>query len=174
MVVYSFEGRTPKIPNSSYIDGSATIVGDVKIGKDCFIAPGARIKGDYGKIIIGDKTNIQENCVVHARPKKETIIGDWVSVGHGAILHGTKVDDYAVIGMGSIVSDDTYIGEWSVVGEGAVVPNNKKIPDETVAVGVPAKIVKEVDESYKDRWMDIKKEYSTFPERYKNNLHSIQ
>ena len=173
MTIYSFEGREPKIHDSSYVSESATVIGKVIIGKDCFIGPGARIKGDYGCIEIGDNTNVQENCVIHARPEEETIIGDWVSIGHGAIIHGGKIDDYAVIGMGSIISDHAHVGVWSVIGEGAVVPNDKEIPDEKVVIGIPAKIVKDVDEDYKERWKKIKKEYQSFPERYKNNLEAI-
>ncbi len=173
MTIYEFEARKPEVPQSSYVAKSATVIGEVIIGEKCYIGPGARIKGDYGTIILGDNTNIQENCVVHARPDERTEVGDWVTIGHGAIIHGSTIDDYAVIGMGAIVSDDTKLGRWSVVGEGAVVTNGQKIEDECVAVGVPAKIIKQISEDYKRTWKKIKKEYASFPKRYKDNLKKL-
>ena len=173
MAIYEFEGRIPDISEKSYVDKSATIIGDVTIGDNCYVAPGARIKGDYGTIKIGDKSNIQENCVVHARPEEQTVIGDWVTVGHGAIIHGGKIVDYAIIGMGSIVSDEAKIGRWSVVGEGAVVKSGQEVKDEEVAVGVPAKTIKQISSGYKENWKKIKEEYASFSRRYKENLKRI-
>lgn len=173
MTIYEFEERRPKIPSSSYVADSATVIGDVSIGENCYVAPGARMKGDYGTIVIGDNSNVQENCVIHARPDKKTKIGEWVTIGHGAIIHGASIDDYAVIGMGAIISDEAKIGRWSVVGEGAVVTNGQTIEDEEVAVGLPAKTVKQVSEEYKDIWKKIKEEYASFSDRYKENLNKI-
>ncbi|MEM3493222.1 MAG: gamma carbonic anhydrase family protein [Thermoplasmata archaeon] len=174
MAVYSFEGRKPKINGSSYIASDATIIGDVEIGERCFIAPGAKIKGDYGKIVIGNCTSIQENCVVHARPTMETRIGNYVTVGHGAIVHTAEVKDYAVIGMGSIVSDFAKVGVWAVIGEGAVVKNNQEIPDESIAVGVPAKVIGKIDEEYKKTWLQFKEIYAGLCIRYKEGLVKIE
>ncbi len=173
MTIYEFEGRRPKVSNSSYVADSATVIGDVSIGENCYVAPGARIKGDYSTIVIGDNSNVQENCVIHARPDKKTEIGGWVTIGHGAIIHGASIDDYAVIGMGAIISDEAKIGRWSVVGEGAVVTNGQTIEDEEVAVGLPAKTVKQISEEYKDTWKKIKEEYASFSDRYKENLNKI-
>lgn len=174
MTIYEFEGRKPKIDNSSYVSKEATIIGDVRIGKECFIAPGSRIKGDYGTVIIGNKTNIQENCVLHARPGEETKIGDWVTVGHGSIIHGATIHDYAVIGMGAIISDDADVRRWGVVGEGALVKNNQKVNEETVVVGTPAESIKKIDKEYKETWKEIKKEYVSFSDRYKEGLTKIE
>ncbi len=173
MAIYEFEGRRPDISEKSYVAESATIIGKVTIGDNCYIAPGARIKGDYGTIKIGDNTNIQENCVVHARPEEQTVIGDWVTIGHGAIIHGGVIDDYAIIGMGAIVSDDAKIGRWSVVGEGAVVKSGQEINDKEVAVGVPSKTIKQISNEYKEKWKKIKEEYASFSQRYKDGLDRI-
>ncbi|MGB9635647.1 MAG: gamma carbonic anhydrase family protein [Thermoplasmata archaeon] len=170
MAVYSFEGRNPKIGNTSYISRDAVIIGDVQIGEGCFIGPGAKIKGDYGSISIGDFTSVQENCVIHARPEKRTTIGKYVTVGHGAIVHTAEVRDYAVIGMGSIISDFAVVGVWAVVGEGAVVKNNQEIPDESIAVGIPAKIIGKIDENYKDTWLKFKEIYVGLCKRYREGL----
>ncbi len=170
MTIYEFEGREPEVDDSAYVSDSAEVIGDVSIGKKCFIGPGAKIKGDYGTVVIGDNSNVQENCVIHARPDERTEIGEWVTIGHGAIIHGPTIKDYAVIGMGAIVSDDAVVGEWAAVGEGAVVPNNTKIPSEKVAVGVPAKVVKEIDEDYKETWTGMKEKYAALPKKYKESL----
>ncbi len=173
MTTYEFEGRKPDIDESSYISKSAEIIGDVRIGKNCFIAPGAKIKGDYGTVKIGDNTNVQENCVIHARPGEVTTIGDWVIIGHGAIIHGPTIKDWAVIGMGAIISDFAVIGEWSVVGEGAVVTSGTEIPDENVAVGTPAKVIKQINEDYKEKWKEYKEIYRSFSWRYKESLKPL-
>jgi len=146
----------------------------VTIGENCYIGPGARVRGDYGTIIIGDNTAIEENVVIHARPDDRTVIGSSVTVGHGAIIHNATIRDHAVIGMGSIVSDWAVVGVWSVVGEGAVVKNRQEIPDRKVAVGVPAKVVADTKEDYMAQWSKYKKVYSRLAnESYPKTLKRI-
>ncbi|MCK4718469.1 MAG: gamma carbonic anhydrase family protein [Thermoplasmata archaeon] len=174
MAIYEFEGRTPKIDESAFVAEDASIVGDVSIGARCFIGPGAKIKGDYGTIIIGDDTSIQENCVLHARPGERTIIGDNVTVGHGAIIHGGTLEDFCIIGMGAIVSDYAVIGKWAVVAEGCVVRSKQEIPPENIAVGIPAKLKGQIDQDYKDQWMKFKNIYSELAsKRYPEGLKRI-
>ena len=120
MTVYRFEGREPILGAGSYVHPSADVIGDVTIGAGCWIGPGARLRGDYGTIILGDGTSIEDNCVVHARPGGRTQIGNHVTVGHGCVIHNATIHDSAVIGMGSVVSDWAIVGEWAVVAEGAV------------------------------------------------------
>ena len=111
MTVASFEGKIPRIGEGSYVHPSADVFGDVTIGRGCWVGPGARIRGDYGTIVLGDYCSVEDNCVIHARPGEQTTIGDWVTLGHGAVIHNVKlVGDYAIIGMGGIVSD------WVVIG----------------------------------------------------------
>jgi len=175
MTLYEFEGRRPQIGKTSFIAESADIVGDVRMGERCFIGPGAKIKGDYGTIIIGDDTSIQENCVMHARPGETTTVGKNVTVGHGAIIHGPTINDFAVIGMGAIVSDFAVVGEWGVVAEGCVVRSKQDIPPESIAVGIPAKVIGKIDQAYKDQWMKFKKIYSDLAEkRYPEGLKKIE
>ncbi len=166
MSVYAFEDRTPEISELAYVSPEATVVGDVTIGPGCFIGPGARIKGDYGTIVIGKETSIQENCVVHARPGERCEIGGRVNVGHGAIIHGGFVGDGAVIGMGAIVSDFAEVGAGAIVAEGCTVISRQKIPEKSIAVGVPAKIVGVVTddvrlsyERFKDIYVDLSRRY---------------
>jgi len=168
MAIYEFEGKQPVIGDGTYVSETADIIGDVVIGKRCYIGPGAKIKGDYGSVIIGDETSVQENCVVHARPGDICKIGSRVNAGHGSILHNCTVKDFAVIGMGAIVSDYAVVGEWCAIGEGCVVKNDQNIPPGKIAVGVPAKIIGDVDEDYKKQWGKYKELYIELAERYRH------
>jgi carbonic anhydrase/acetyltransferase-like protein (isoleucine patch superfamily) len=168
MAVYAFEDKTPRLGEGTFVHPSADVFGDVTIGQGCWIGPGARLRGDYGTIIVGAYTSIEDNCVIHARPGEVTTIGNWVTVGHGAIIHNAKlVDDYAVIGMGAIVSDWAVVGRWAVVGEGAVVKQGQEVPAEHIAVGVPARLLeKMVDAAYQAEWTRFKRLYVDLARRY--------
>lgn len=169
MTIYEFENKKPRIGKGTFVYPSADIIGDVTIGENCYVGPGARIRADYGSIQIGNQTAVEENVVIHARPAEKTIIGDSVTIGHGAIIHNAILHDWAVIGMGAIVSDYADIGEWAVIAEGAVVKNNTTIPEKAIAVGVPAKIVAEITVDYKKQWTEYKKIYADLA---KNRLPS--
>ncbi len=173
MTVFQFEDRIPRIGKNSNICDSAEVIGAVTIGDNCYIGFGARLRGDYGEIIIGDGSIIEDNCVVHARPDEKCIIGKRVTVGHGSILHNCTINDSVVIGMGAIVSDYAVVGTWSVIGEGAVVPNNKDIPPGKVAVGVPAKVIADTSEEYKALWDKYKDLYADLAKRYPKGLKII-
>jgi len=160
MPIYEFENKKPRIGKGTFIFQSADVIGDVTIGENCYIGPGARIRGDYGSIRIGNDTAVEENVVIHARPNEKTIIGNSVTIGHAAIIHNATIHDWAIIGMGAIVSDYTEIGEWAVVAEGAVVKNKEKIPDKAIAVGIQAKVVAEITSDYKKQWTEYKNIYS--------------
>jgi carbonic anhydrase/acetyltransferase-like protein (isoleucine patch superfamily) len=168
MAVFCFEEYTPQIGKGTYVHPSADVFGNVEIGQQCWIGPGARLRGDYGRIVIGDFTSVEDNVVIHARPGEQTTIGNWVTVGHGAIIHNVAlIEDYAVIGMGSIVSDWARVGRWAVVAEGAVVRQRMEIPAEHIAVGVPAKLLeKTVDENYRAEWTRFKEIYVDLARRY--------
>lgn len=173
MTILRFEDRIPVIGKDSNVCSSAEVIGSVKIGDNCYIGFGARLRGDYGKIIIGSGSIIEDNCVIHARPDEQCIIGKRVTVGHGSILHNCTIHDSVVVGMGAIISDYAVVGEWSVIGEGAVVPNNKEIPAGKVAVGVPAKVIAETSEDYKALWNKYKDLYADLAKRYPKGLSEI-
>jgi len=171
MAIYEFEGRKPKLGEGAYVHPSADVIGDVTVGDGCWIGPGARLRGDYGKISVGDGTSIEDNCVIHARPGEMTRIGKHVTVGHCSVIHTATIQDYAVIGMGSVVSDWATVGEWAVVGEGAVVRQRQQIPDDHIAVGVPAKLLdKKVAAEYKAQWTSFKNTYTDLARRYPDGL----
>ena len=174
MSIYEFEEKKPSIRKGTYVFKSADVIGDVIIGGNCYIGPGARIRGDYGSIRIGDNTAIEENVVIHARPDDMTNIGNNVTIGHSAVIHNATIKDWAVIGMGAIVSDWAEIGEWAVVAEGAVVKNKQKIPNKKIAVGVPAEIVSKVSLEYEKQWTRYKKIYSNLAsKRFPDSLRKI-
>ena len=172
--IFEFEGRIPSIAPTAYIDEDAKVVGDVRIGAQCYVGPGARIRGDYGTVIIGDKTSIQENCVLHARINETCEVGSHVQIGHGALLHNCTIRDYAVIGVGAIVSDYGTVGLWSIVGEGAVVTSGQTIPDGKVAVGIPARIIRDVSDADKQLWSKYKEAYADLALRYPKGLRRIK
>ncbi len=174
MAIYEFEGRFPKVAPNAYVDDDAKVLGDVTIGSQCFIGPGARVRGDYGTITIGEMTSIQENCVLHARINETCAVGNHVQVGHGALLHNCTIKDYAVIGLGAVISDYATVGVWSIVGEGAVVPSNQSVPDGKVAVGVPAKVIRDVSDSDKQLWSKYKEAYADLALRYPKGLRRIR
>jgi carbonic anhydrase/acetyltransferase-like protein (isoleucine patch superfamily) len=174
MSVWEFEGKRPVIGEGSFVFPTADVIGDVVLGRDCYVGPGARIRGDYGRVVIGRGTAVEENVVIHARPGDVTRIGEMVTLGHGCIVHNAEIEDRAVIGMGAIVSDWTRIGRWAVVGEGAVVRNHQEIPEGRIAVGVPAKIIAQVEEEYKAEWEGFKRVYTDLArERYPGSLKKL-
>jgi carbonic anhydrase/acetyltransferase-like protein (isoleucine patch superfamily) len=174
MTVYDFEGRVPALGKNSYVSHSASVIGKVTIGDECYIAPGAVVKGDYGEIRIGNGCSIQDNVIIHARPDEITIIGNNVTLGHGCIVHNATVKDEAVIGMGAIVSDYAVVGEWAIVGEGAVVKQNFEVPSEKIAVGVPAKVIGDVKEHHKEELTRFKSIYRDLARRYPTGLKKIR
>lgn len=173
MAVYEVDGHTPIIGKGTYICDSASVIGNVVLGTNCFVGPGARIRGDYGRIEIGDSSSVEDNCIIHARPGEITRVGAHVTLGHGCILHNCTIKDYAVIGMGAIVSDWAVVNRWAVVAEGAMVRNGFEVPEEMIAVGVPAKLLDmTVSPAYKDDWEHFKNIYvrlssKVYPETYR-------
>lgn len=174
MSLYEFEGKRPVIGKGTYVFETADVIGDVELGEGCYVGPGARLRGDYGSIRIGNGTAVEENAVVHARPDDFTRIGNNATIGHGCVIHNATIKDWAVIGMGSVVSDWAEIGVWAVVAEGAVVRNRQKIPDRAVAVGIPAKVIAEITTEYEQQWTHFKGVYSDLARRrYPNTLKKI-
>ncbi|MCL2157253.1 MAG: gamma carbonic anhydrase family protein [Methanobrevibacter sp.] len=121
------------------------IIGDVKIGKNSSVWYNAVIRGDRGPIVIGKNSNVQDNCVIHCNDELLTALGDNVSIGHGAILHGCQIQDNVIIGMNATVLDGAKIGKNSVVGAGALVTGGKEFPENSLIIGVPGKVVKELN-----------------------------
>ncbi|MDD5205299.1 MAG: gamma carbonic anhydrase family protein [Desulfobacterales bacterium] len=165
-MLYKFDGRQPTVGKETYVSDLARVIGDVVIGANCYIGHGAILRGDYGRIEIGDGTAVEEGVIVHAPPSGTNRIGGRVTIGHGAVVHGRHIGDRAVIGMGSILSIWSEIGENTIIAEGSVVKSRQKIPSKVVAAGNPAQIVREItskDEKFwnwgKQLYIDLAKKY---------------
>lgn len=148
MLIKSVNGKMPIIPNDCYVAENATIIGDVTFGDSCSVWFNAVIRGDVNQISIGNKVNIQDGAIIHCTYQKHaTIIGNNVSVGHNAIVHGCIIHDNVLIGMGSIVMDNCVVNSNSIIAAGAVVTQNTVVESGTIWAGVPAKKVKDIDQS---------------------------
>lgn len=146
MSVYSFNGFIPVIKASSFIHPKASVTGNVIIGENVYVGPGAAIRGDWGQIIIEDGCNVQENCTIHMFPGTTTILRKGAHIGHGAIIHGGIIGENCLVGMNSVIMDDVEIGKESIVGALCFVPAKMEIPSRSLVVGNPAKIIKEVSD----------------------------
>jgi len=146
MAIYSFNKFIPVIHPSSFVHPQAAVTGNVIIGKDCYIGPGAAIRGDWGEIILEDGVNVQENCTIHMFPGKSIRLKEGAHVGHGAIIHGANLGENCLIGMNAVIMDDAEIGSESIIGALAFVKAETKIPKRSLVVGNPAKIIKEVSD----------------------------
>ena len=146
MAIYSFKGYTPVVHESSFVHPLAAVTGNVIIGKNCYIGPGAAIRGDWGQIILEDGVNVQENCTVHMFPGKSITLKESAHVGHGAIIHGANLGQNCLIGMNTVIMDDAEIGDESIVGAMAFVKAETKIPKRSLVVGNPAKVIRQVSD----------------------------
>lgn len=149
-MIYEFEGYIPVIHETAFIHPQASVIGNVVIGANVFVGSGAAIRGDIGKIIIEDGCNVQENCIIHMFPGKTVVLKEMAHIGHGAIVHGADVGKNSLIGMNAVLMDDAIIGDECLIGALCFVPAGKKIPNRSVAVGNPAKIVKEMSDKMLD------------------------
>ena len=143
-MIYQFKGFRPIIDESAFIHPQAAITGNVTIGKDVYIGPGAAIRADFGEIIIEDGCNVQENCTIHMFPGVTVKLHRNAHVGHGAIIHGATLMENCLIGMNAVIMDNVIIGKESIIGALSFVPEGMEIPSRKIAVGNPAKIVKDV------------------------------
>lgn len=148
-MIKAYQGIEPKIDKCVFVAESADIIGNVTIGKNANIWYNAVLRGDDQCIIIGENTNIQDGSVVHISHDAPTIIGKNVTVGHKALIHGCKIGDNTLIGMGCIVLDNAEVGEYTLLAAGSLVPPGKKIPSGVLAMGSPAKVVRELSEEEK-------------------------
>ncbi len=146
-MLYSFDGKTPSVGYDTYVSETAQVIGDVRIGNNCYIGHGAILRGDYGTIKIGDKSVVEEGVIVHAPPGEECTIGAMVVVGHGAIIHAGSIGDSAMIGMGAILSIRSVVGNRAVIAEGAVVKRKQEVPASVVMAGSPARKMRETTQT---------------------------
>ena len=165
-MLYSFDGKEPRVGKDTYVSEHALVIGDVRIGDECYIGHGAILRGDYGAIEIGSGTAVEEGVVVHAPPDKVCKIGESVTIGHGAIIHSAIIGRMSVIGMGAVLSIYSEIGENTIVAEGSVVKMRQVIPGGVVAGGNPAKVIRKIAPKDEEYWGMAKQFYIDLARKY--------
>ena len=143
-MIYQFGGFIPVIHESAFVHPQAAVTGNVIIGRDVYIGPGAALRGDWGGIEIADGCNVQENCTIHAFPGVTVVLEESAHIGHGAVIHGARIGRNALIGMNAVVMDHAVVGAGSIIGALTFVPSEMVIPERKVAVGSPARIIRDV------------------------------
>jgi phenylacetic acid degradation protein/carnitine operon protein CaiE len=145
-MIYSFRGITPVIHDSSFVHPQATVTGHVIIGKDCYIGPGAALRGDWGQIIIEDGCNVQENCTIHMFPGVTVLLKEGAHIGHGAVIHGATIGKNCLVGMNAVIMDNVELGDECIVGALTFIKQDENIPPRSLVAGNPGKIIKQVSD----------------------------
>jgi len=172
--VFAFDGFVPVIHESAFVHPNATVTGNVVIGRDVYVGPGAAIRGDWGGIVIDDGCNVQESCTIHMFPGVTVHLERSAHIGHGAVVHGARIGENVLIGMNAVVMDNAVVGAGSIVGALCFVPSEMQIPPRSVVVGNPAKVVKQVS----DEMLAWKTEgtalYQALPGRLRESLRPVE
>lgn len=169
-MIYEFNGYIPVIDETSFVHPQAVVTGNVIIGKNVYIGPGAALRGDWGEIIIEDGCNVQENCTLHMFPGRSVTLFESAHIGHGAIIHGAVIGRNAMIGMNSVLMDDVVIGDECIVGALAFIKAGETFPSRSLIVGNPAKVIKQVSDemiAWKTAGTNL---YQELPNDCKNTL----
>ncbi len=145
-MIYAFKGFIPVIHETAFVHPQAAVTGNVIIGKDVYIGPGAAIRGDWGGIVIEDGCNVQENCTIHMFPGVTVLLKKSAHIGHGAIIHGAEIGENALVGMNAVVMDNVVVGKECIIGALSFVKAGMEIPERSLVVGNPAKIIKQVSD----------------------------
>lgn len=144
--VYAWDGIIPVIDPAAYVHPEAVVIGDVHIGPTVYVGPGCVLRGDFGRIILKEGSNVQETCVVHSFPGKDVVVEELGHIGHGAVLHGCHIGRNVMVGMNAVIMDEAVIGENSIIAAMAFVKAGAQIPAESLAVGSPAKVLRSLSE----------------------------
>jgi len=177
--ILSYKGKVPKIHREALVSPLATIIGDVEVSEGASIFPGAVVRGDIAKITIGKYSNIQDNVVIHGGDIYEgnelkghlpVEIGDYVTVAHGAVVHGCKIENVVLIGIKAVIFEGSIVGEGSIIGMNATLLENTNVPPRAIVVGTPGKIIKKLDE---ETYLKIKKHAQRYYELAKSHKGSL-
>lgn len=166
-MIYEFKGFIPVVDESSYVHPQATVIGNVIIGKNVYVGPGAAVRGDWGGIVIEDGCNIQENCTIHMFPGVTVRLSEGAHIGHGAIIHGAQIGKNCLIGMNSVIMDEVIIEEECIVGALSFIKAKSRIPKRSLMAGNPAKCIKQVSDEMLEWKTKGTKLYQSLP----NDLH---
>jgi carbonic anhydrase/acetyltransferase-like protein (isoleucine patch superfamily) len=166
-MIRCYQGRLPQIPASCYVDPSAQVIGDVTLGERSSVWMNAVLRGDVNSIRVGANSNVQDCAVLHGqRNLYPVVVGDWVTIGHNATVHGCVVEDAVLIGMGAVLLNGCRIGEGSIIAAGAVVPEETQIPPKTLWAGVPAKLRRELSDKDRALILEYAQNYLDYTEIY--------
>lgn len=173
-MIYSFKGFIPVIHPSSFIHPQAAVTGNVIIGKNVYVGPGAAIRGDWGGIVIEDGCNVQENCTIHMFPGTTVLLKEGAHIGHGAIIHGAVIGKNCLVGMNAVIMDDVDLGDESVVGALSFIKAGEKIPRRSLMAGNPAKLIKQVSDEMIQWKTDGTALYQALPKEMKENWQQCE
>ena len=171
---YSFKGFIPVVHASSFVHPQAAVTGNVIIGANCYIGPGAALRGDWGGIVIEDGCNVQENCIIHMFPGITVLLKQSSHIGHGAIIHGATVGKNCLIGMNCVIMDNVELGDECIIGALSFIKESEKIPSRSLGVGNPAKIIKQVSDemiSWKKKGTQV---YQQLPKEMFESFNACQ
>ena len=170
MAVYSLDGITPVVHPDSFVHESAVLIGDVIVGSGCYIGPGASLRGDFGRIVVGDGANVQDNCVMHSFPDKDCVIEANGHIGHGAVLHGCTVGRNAMVGMNAVVMDNALIAEESIVAASSFVKAGFECEPRSLVMGMPASVKRKLSDQEVNWKTRGTQEYQELTRRCKTSL----
>jgi len=171
---YSFKGFIPVVHPSSFVHAQATVTGNVVIGRNVYIGPGAAIRGDWGGVEIHDGCNVQENCTIHMFPGVTVVLEESAHIGHGAIIHGAHIGKNVLVGMNAVVMDNAVIGDGSIIGALAFVKANSEYDSRSLIVGNPAKVIRQVSDEmliWKTKGTEL---YQTLPADLHDSLKQVE
>ncbi len=173
-MIYRFGDFIPVVHPSAFVHPQAAVTGNVIVGRDCYIGPGAALRGDWGGIVLEDGCNVQENCTVHMFPGVTVVLESGAHVGHGAVIHGARIGRNALVGMNAVVMDRAVVGAESIVGALCFVPEGMEIPARQIAVGNPARIVKDVSDEMLEWKTAGTALYQALPARLHEGLEAVE
>ncbi len=173
-MIYEFKGFIPVIHPSAFVHPLAAVTGNVIIGKDVYIGPGAAIRGDWGEIIIEDGCNVQENCTIHMFPGKTVRLKESAHIGHGAVIHGANIGRNVLVGMNTVIMDGAEIGEECIIGALSFIKSDEIIPARKLLVGNPAQVIKEVSDEMIAWKTKGTKLYQTLPGDCHKGLKAVE
>ncbi len=171
---YRFRGRTPVCHESSFVHPLAAVIGEVTIGADCYIGPGAVLRGDWGEVIVEDGCNVQESCTLHMYPGKPVRLRQNAHIGHGAVVHGADIGRDVLIGMNAVIMDDAVIGDGSIVGALTFVKTGLVIPARSLVVGNPARVIGHVDDERLAAKVAGTELYQTLPRIWQSEVTEVE
>ena len=173
-MIYAFDGFVPVVHETAFVHPQAAVTGNVTIGRDVYVGPGAAIRGDWGGIVIEDGCNVQENCTVHMFPGVTVVLEAAAHIGHGAIIHGARIGRNTLVGMNAVVMDNVVIGAECIVGALAFVPAEMQVPARKVVVGNPARVVKDVSDEMLAWKTEGTRLYQALPGRLHDTLQVVE